>query len=62
MVWGAKGEDGFWRCPMYDCDAAGFQFDIFPFDSPLWGGDEEDEEEEDWTDDEGLANDYPPDI
>lgn len=62
IVWVPEGDDGFWRCPIYDCGAAGFQFDIFPFDSPLWDGEEEDEEDDWQDDDEGLANDYPPDV
>jgi len=36
IVW----RDGFWSCPVEGCGGAGYQFDIHPLDSPLWGGDE----------------------
>ena len=37
IVW----RDGFWSCPVEGCGGAGYQFDIHPLDSPLWGGDED---------------------
>ena len=34
----------FWSCPVEGCGGAGYQFDIHPLDSPLWGGDEDEDE------------------
>lgn len=48
IVWRAKGDDGFWRCPMEGCGGAGFGFDIHPVDSELWSDDEEDDEDQEW--------------
>lgn len=49
-----EGDDmGFWRCPVPECDGAGFRFDIWPLDSDgPGGGDFGDEDDEDWDDDE----------
>lgn len=45
--------DGFWSCPVEGCGGAGYQFDIHPLDSSLWGDDEEDDDEDfDEDDDE----------
>lgn len=32
IVWVGSEEGGFWRCPIGDCDGAGFGFDIYPTD------------------------------
>ena len=46
IIW-CEGEDGgFWRCPIENCDGAGFQFDIHPVDSTLWGHGDDDEYDE----------------
>jgi len=54
IIW-CEGEDGgFWRCPIEGCDGAGFQFDIHPVDSTLWGHGADDEYDEY---DEALSHD-----
>lgn len=49
IIWCDTDDEGFWQCPIDGCDGAGFQFDIHPVDSTLWGGadDEYDEYDED---------------
>ena len=49
--------DGFWSCPVEGCGGAGYQFDIHPLDSSLWGGDEE--EDEDYDEDEPFFGASP---
>lgn len=41
---------GFWCCPIEGCDGKGFEFDIYPLDSPIWGDDEGDDSEGDQED------------
>ena len=49
IVW----RDGFWSCPVEGCGGAGYQFDIHPLDSSLWGDEDEDEDDdEDYDEDE----------
>jgi len=52
IVW----RDGFWSCPVEGCGGAGYQFDIHPLDSSLWGDEDEDEDEDD---DEDYDEDEP---
>lgn len=63
IVWEAGDEGGFWRCPVEGCNGAGFEFDIFPIDSQLWGDDEEDDEDdEEWMDGEELTDEDSADL
>ena len=51
--------DGFWSCPVEGCGGAGYQFDIHPLDSSLWGDDEEDDDEDGDEEDEPLFGASP---
>lgn len=58
ILWQASPDGaGFWRCPTKDCGGSGFNFDIFPVDSPVWAGSGKEEPDDQEPDEEEVDED-----